>query len=192
MVIGDMFRGKKFLPPSPASDSPSTDAPQLDFAARYQATRLAPTPSYLHQALPLPDPSTTIPTSISYLAVGPQLRGKFLPVVAKAKGVSMGDKFAKLTRGERVWVAIFKDEPVVAEADAGGKTKKLTKAEAKKRQEEQRLREASVVDGVGDGHWVEPEDCMEPGQDGTVSPPFFRPLPVSESQADDYDRPSSC
>lgn len=160
MVVADMFRGQKFLHPSPSTSSDVEPRPVLDHLARYNATRAAPTPSYLPQALPtFPHPP---PTAISYLCVGPPLRGKFLVEVAKSKGVP-AHMFQRLTRGERVWLPKWmQDEPV----EQG---KKLPKAEMKAKAAERKAKEASVVEGEGEGTWVESAECMAPGRDGSVS-----------------------
>ncbi|KAL8292590.1 hypothetical protein RQP46_001202 [Phenoliferia psychrophenolica] len=80
MVINDMFRGTKFTSSSTTSSStPTPTITPLDFASRVLATRNSPSPSYLQQSLPLPSPSPLGPISLSYLAVGPSLRGRFLP-----------------------------------------------------------------------------------------------------------------
>ncbi|EFP94311.1 uncharacterized protein PGTG_20265 [Puccinia graminis f. sp. tritici CRL 75-36-700-3] len=61
------------------------------------------TPAYSYQRLQEPDePLTTDP--VSYLVIGPRLRGKFLPEKAKQLGVKPGPKFAKLVNGESVQV----------------------------------------------------------------------------------------
>jgi ribonuclease Z len=44
----------------------------------------------------------TVPSAISYIGIGPSIRGKFDPVKAKALGVKPGPDFGKLTKGENV------------------------------------------------------------------------------------------
>ncbi|PLW10452.1 hypothetical protein PCANC_23155 [Puccinia coronata f. sp. avenae] len=61
------------------------------------------TPAYSYQKLQLPDkPLNTDP--VSYLIIGPRLRGKFLPEKAKRLGVKPGPDFAKLVNGESIQV----------------------------------------------------------------------------------------
>ncbi|KAA1085400.1 hypothetical protein PGT21_005832 [Puccinia graminis f. sp. tritici] len=61
------------------------------------------TPAYSYQRLQEPDePLNTDP--VSYLVIGPRLRGKFLPEKAKQLGVKPGPNFAKLVNGESVQV----------------------------------------------------------------------------------------
>jgi ribonuclease Z len=61
------------------------------------------TPAYSYQRLQVPDvPLHTDP--VSYLVIGPRLRGKFLPEKAKRLGVKPGPNFAKLVNGESVQV----------------------------------------------------------------------------------------
>ncbi|KNF04056.1 hypothetical protein PSTG_02763 [Puccinia striiformis f. sp. tritici PST-78] len=59
------------------------------------------TPAYSYQRLQVPDePINTDP--VSYLVLGPRLRGKFLPDKAKRLGVKPGPDFAKLVNGESI------------------------------------------------------------------------------------------
>ncbi|KAI7941104.1 hypothetical protein MJO28_013389 [Puccinia striiformis f. sp. tritici] len=61
------------------------------------------TPAYSYQRLQVPDePINTDP--VSYLVLGPRLRGKFLPDKAKRLGVKPGPDFAKLVNGESIQV----------------------------------------------------------------------------------------
>lgn len=163
-----MFRGKAFLPAPESSLEPTLEEgvpARLDTLAKYEKYKSAPSASYLHAALP--PPSTKIEhTAISYLAVGPPLRGKFLPSEATKRGVKPGAAFSQLVAGQRVWVA--KEVEVEIQADTGGK--KLGKKEAARMRAEQRaLFEANrLPDGEGEGAWVEPEDCLGEGQDAHV------------------------
>lgn len=163
-----MFRGKAFLPASePLLDKTQEDTVpvRLDTLAKYNMHKSAPSASYLHASLP--PPSLKIEqTAISYLAVGPPLRGKFLPSEATKRGVKPGAAFSQLVAGQRVWVA--KEVEVVNQSGAG--EKKLGKKEAARMRAEQRaLLEANrLPDGEGEGAWVEPEDCLGEGQDAHV------------------------
>lgn len=61
------------------------------------------TPAYSYERLQVPDePFNTDP--VSYLVIGPRLRGKFLPEKAKRLGVKPGPDFAKLVNGESIQV----------------------------------------------------------------------------------------
>ena len=82
-----------------------------------------------------------------------------MPEEAKKRGVTPGRDFARLTKGERVWVV---------KAAVEEKTGKLSKAEKKKVEEEKRRKAALVVEGEGEGVWVEPSECMGEGQEGSV------------------------
>lgn len=110
---------------------------------------------------------------MSYLIVGPKLRGKFLPEKARAAGVKPGKAFARLVAGERVWVrSTPKAEPSIAKSVENGEgAKKETKKERKAREKREADAQAKNegVDGEGEGRWVDPEECMSAGQDGTVS-----------------------
>lgn len=168
LVIADMFRGKAFLPAtssdSAAATTPTAAEPDTprDTLALYRASRSAPTPSYLPLALP-PPPFSPTRTAISYLGVGPTLRGKFLPEEAKKRGVRPGANFARLVKGERVWVPVLPE--IVIEHVEGAKD---AKGEKRKMEEMRRKLEKEVVEGVGEGTWVEPSECMGPGQEGSV------------------------
>lgn len=203
LVIADMFRGGIPPPPpptftrnpSPPLASTSTSTPQPRYNQRTQ------TPSYLPAALPRLDP---IPqrTALSYLVVGPALRGEFLGAEAIKRGVRPGPNFARLVRGERIWVPLLEEEveievapslAVIVEASTSTSTSTMTgkqkaaatkeankvkaiqdrersslKAAAKAKKKAQLDREAAIPEGVGPGHWVASEDCVGPGEDGTV------------------------
>ncbi|KAM0752304.1 hypothetical protein T439DRAFT_355163 [Meredithblackwellia eburnea MCA 4105] len=192
LVIADMFRGKKFIttPPNdskngknsstPTENSNPTPTPTPIGAWPGPAARV--TPSYLLRPLP---PLNPVPPAIavSYLVIGPTLRGKFLPEQAKKLGVKPGKDFSRLTMGERVWVTAGageqgKDKSVLVDEKNGGapkevgeRGKKLSKAERKKRKKEadaKKLEEVKQLEGVGEGHWVAPEDCVEPGMPGNA------------------------
>jgi len=61
------------------------------------------TPAYSYERLQVPDePFNTDP--VSYLVIGPRLRGKFLPEKARRLGVKPGPDFAKLVNGESIQV----------------------------------------------------------------------------------------
>jgi hypothetical protein len=159
MVIQDMFRGKAF---------DSTDSqPQvaLDEGTMQPKDRKGPTPAYLPQSLPR---FTGPKEAISYLAVGPVQLGRFLPTEATRLGVKAGKMFARLKNGERVWIRpetkVDKEEPTKKESK---KDRIARLKEEKARQEEM---EKHLVDGEGEGKWVTPEQCTEPGQDASVSP----------------------
>ncbi|OAV93262.1 hypothetical protein PTTG_08554 [Puccinia triticina 1-1 BBBD Race 1] len=61
------------------------------------------TPAYSYQKLQAPDKSLNA-DPVSYLVIGPRLRGKFLPDKAKRLGVKPGPDFAKLVNGESIQV----------------------------------------------------------------------------------------
>lgn len=173
-----MFRGKKFHGPSPsdnivvdAETSTEPVAPK-DTMAAYRAARNSQTPSYLPLSLPrfeLTGPRTVI----SYLGVGPALRGKFLPQEAKKRGVKEGRSFAKLVAGGRVWVPkVVEESKEVTEARLKlekERRKGMSAGEKKKEDDEKRKVAELVEDGVGEGTWVESSDCLGPGQEGNVS-----------------------
>jgi ribonuclease Z len=85
LVIQDMFRGGT-MPPRSAEATPNSE-------------RRTRTPAWDHRRL-VSVPYN--PTAISYLVVGPKVRGKFLPGVAKQLGVKPGPDFGKLTSGQPV------------------------------------------------------------------------------------------
>ena len=130
--------------------------------------RIEQSPAYLIASLP--HHVSPIKTAISYLAVGPPVRGEFLSKVAIEKGVKAGPKFSALVQGLRVWVT---DLVYEAPVRADGRTK-LSKAEGRAAAELRGKWEAAIVDGEGPGHWVESAECNGPGQDGRVSLSSFR------------------
>ena len=152
MVLDDMFRAQE----------PDTPSPPLPRSAENR------TPSYMPVALPkLSLPRHRQSEVLSYLAVGPPLRGKFLVAEAAKRGV-VGQACSKLVRGERVWVPEFEaalDETPRTLSDGKVETKKQVKIRTMK---EQKAREASVVEGEGKGKWVTPEECMSDPQEGTA------------------------
>lgn len=88
-VIADMFGLSHLDPPLPP-DSPLRGS------------------SYSRQRLPSPwdeASSSRRRVAISYLAIGPPQRGRFLPQKAKAFGVKPGPDFALLANGERLQVS---------------------------------------------------------------------------------------
>ncbi|GAA5820403.1 hypothetical protein JCM3770_002431 [Rhodotorula araucariae] len=161
LVLRDMFRGTAFEP-APPPQPPSSPS-----------GRRIPTPAYLAQALP-PLERDFVPDAMSYLVVGPRLRGRFLPDKARALGVQPGKSFSRLITGERVWVSAASASTTVAgggkKAPGGHKTKesKKERQERMKREREAELAAAGAEEGVGEGRWVESAECMEAGQDGTA------------------------
>lgn len=152
-----MFRGKHYLSDSSPVIPPST------------SDRRNQTPAYMPTSLP---PANGVDASarldevaVSYLAVGPPLRGKFLPEEAAKKGVQPRD-FKKLVGGERVWVP-KQVEQVVGEEEVDGK--KESKKERHKRLAEERKKLSDVKEGDGEGEWVESKDCLGEGQAASVS-----------------------
>lgn len=155
LVISDMFRGG---------------------GKNEYRSRMVQSPAYL--IAPLPPLATPAPLCISYLGVGPPIRGEFLAQVAKAKGVKAGPKFSLLVKGGRIWVseAVYVPLPLPEEPPKSGREPVLSpdqirgKEKAVKRaaMAAEAKWEASIVDGEGPGHWVESEDCIGPGEDGAV------------------------
>lgn len=163
LVLRDMFRGTHFEP-----------APPPQPPASPSGRRIA-SPAYLPQPLP-PFERRRGLQALSYLVVGPRLRGKFLPEKARAAGVKPGKAFAKLVNGERVWVRAAPEpaKPQPAEAATNGEDAKKKETKKERKARERREAEAQAkdegVEGEGEGRWVEPEECMSAGQDGTVRP----------------------
>jgi ribonuclease Z len=81
MVISDMFRSGDLYVSQPAKD------------------RWLPSPAWNH--VPLPE-CRAPPIAVSYLVVGPKVRGQFLPEEAKKQGVKPGPDFARITAREEV------------------------------------------------------------------------------------------
>ncbi|GAA5907088.1 hypothetical protein JCM8208_004509 [Rhodotorula glutinis] len=171
LVLRDMFRGTAFEP-APAPPQPPSSP----------SGRRIPSPAYLAQALPPLELRGGKPDAVSYLVVGPRLRGRFLPDRARALGVRPGKAFSRLIAGGRVWVA-DKAAPTVAPAPEGqqgaeggaqggqGEKKKESKKERQERMKREKAAELAAEEaeeGVGEGKWVEAVECMEPGQDGTA------------------------
>ncbi|GAA5867433.1 hypothetical protein JCM1840_002137 [Sporobolomyces johnsonii] len=184
LVLRDMFRGTAFDSPSSSSSTPSATPPT---AVRRPGVQ---TPSYLPQPLPPLAPDFT-PTVLSYLVVGPKLRGRFLPEKAKELGVKPGKAFSRLIAGERVWVPAMTAAPDEEKAQKeekkdmegeGQAEKKESKKERLKRLKAEREREEkaleNVVEGEGEGKWVDSADCMGPGQDATAFTILNIPTPA--------------
>ncbi|GAA5875077.1 hypothetical protein JCM3774_003421 [Rhodotorula dairenensis] len=188
LVLRDMFRGTHFEP-----------APPPQPPASPSGRRIA-SPAYLPQPLP-PFERLRGAQALSYLVVGPRLRGKFLPEKAREAGVKPGKAFAKLVNGERVWVRAT--QPAVlpqsdGEVDGADVKKKETKKErkARERREAEARAKDEGVDGEGEGRWVEPEECMSAGQDGTAFLVINLPTPahlsdISSALAPDLFRTES-
>ncbi|GAA5863071.1 hypothetical protein JCM8547_002788 [Rhodosporidiobolus lusitaniae] len=161
LVVRDMFRGEAFEPRPPArATSPSG--------------RRVSTPAYLPQSLPTLGRDFT-PTALSYLAIGPRKRGKFLPEKAKALGVKPGKAFSRLIAGGRVWIpavsAVVENGAKGGEGEGEGEKKKETKKERQERMKREKEAEEKALDemkGKGEGKWVEATDCMDAGQDATA------------------------
>lgn len=81
MVISDMFRAGSL------------------YVAQPQKDRWLPSPAWNTSPLPAYE---VPPIAVSYLVVGPEVRGQFLPEEAKKQGVKPGPDFARLTKGEEV------------------------------------------------------------------------------------------
>ncbi|BGP51089.1 hypothetical protein JCM10450v2_007018 [Rhodotorula kratochvilovae] len=163
LVLRDMFRGTAFEP-APPPQPPSSPS----------GRRIA-TPAYLPQQLP-PLGHGFAPDAMSYLVVGPRLRGRFLPDKARALGVKPGKSFSRLIAGGRVWVRAAAAEASSAPAEGEkqapvAEKKKETKKERQERMKREReadLATADAEEGVGEGRWVDSIECMEAGQDGTA------------------------
>lgn len=207
LVVADMFRGAQSQPPKvvsspllPSAANPATvrtlapaSATNNNNNGGYRRSR-AQTPSYLPAALPRLYP-VPAPTAISYLAVGPSLRGEFLGAEASKRGVRAGPKFAALVRGERVWVPVrpevvteegaapsvpTTEAPTVkrvkgqtkAKGDQARGDKSMSKAAYRADMAARAKFDAAVIDGEGSGHWVNSEDCVGPGEAASVSRSF--------------------
>ncbi|KDE03913.1 hypothetical protein MVLG_05605 [Microbotryum lychnidis-dioicae p1A1 Lamole] len=154
LVLNDMFRGRKFIPEATPTQ------PSLPTHLKVGSSRQ--TPAYLPSQLPPPDKSVLPGTVLSYVAVGPGSRGRFLPEEARKRGVPPGEAYKKLIEGQRVWV--LKPQKVVAASADEILRPKETRKERAKRTADERARLAAIVDGEGDGMWVEPSDCLGRGQ----------------------------
>ncbi|KAK4048132.1 hypothetical protein OIV83_005002 [Microbotryomycetes sp. JL201] len=161
-VLNDMFRGKAFG----TLEFPAKSLPEhgSHLFAKSMVHR-GRTPAYLPQPLPPAFDEPVDRVAASYLVVGPAIRGKFQPQKAMDRGVKPGAAFKRLIAGERVWVP--KDNG--KETQVKGSTKE-TKKERSERMKREREAEASGsnTDGVGEGHWVEPADCLEQGEDASA------------------------
>ncbi|GAA5824883.1 hypothetical protein JCM11251_005379 [Rhodosporidiobolus azoricus] len=156
LVIRDMFRGEAFAP-RPTQPPPSPSG------------RRTPSPAYLAQSLP-PLPHSYKPSALSYLVIGPRKRGKFLPEKAKALGVKPGKAYAKLIAGGRVWVRTGTKGDTEAQAKRDAEKKKETKKERSERIKREKAAEdqEDSQDGMGEGRWVEADECMGAGQDASA------------------------
>jgi len=171
-VLRDMFRGSAFDTSNPLT--PTQTVPSSNETGTNKERR-GPTPAYLPQSLP----SFSAPTeAMSYLVVGPAQSGKFLPGEAVKRGVNPGKSFSRLKNGERVWVRTMTEEEKTRQGMngsviSGAKGTKETKKERAKRLKEEKMAQeeadSALEEGVGEGNWVKPEDCMGPGQDASVS-----------------------
>ncbi|GAA5921129.1 hypothetical protein JCM1841_002430 [Sporobolomyces salmonicolor] len=177
LVLKDMFRGTAFDATSSPSSTPSATLPM---AVRRPGVH---SPAYLPQPLPPLSPGFT-PTALSYLVVGPKLRGRFLPEKAKELGVKPGPAFSRLIAGERVWVPatpVASAEKAQQEGEGQGE-KKESKKERLQRLKEERKREQKaqedMVEGEGEGKWVDSAECMETGQDATAFAILNIPTPA--------------
>ncbi|GAA6001924.1 hypothetical protein JCM5350_002072, partial [Sporobolomyces pararoseus] len=158
MVIRDMFRGRAFDSTEAAEERAGSDKGEPR-----SRERKGPTPAYLPQSLPQ---FTGSKEAISYLAVGPVQIGKFLPAEASRLGVKPGNSFAKLKSGQRVWV---RPEVKGEGNDAiAGESKKERMKRLKAERARQEELEKTLIDGEGEGFWVEPEQCMEEGQNASA------------------------
>ncbi|KAI5476760.1 3' tRNA processing endoribonuclease [Pseudohyphozyma bogoriensis] len=149
IVLADMFKGTKFLSsPPPPQPKRQPGQPQ--------------SPSHLPAQLPPPEIPVVGETAVSYLVQTPKTRGRFLPEKAKEFGVPP-QKISLLTKGERIWVGKIeevKDEELGLKGGENKKTiEKLRRAAMKKRED-------AVVEGEGEGRWVEPAEVMEESVDG--------------------------
>ncbi|BGP27122.1 3' tRNA processing endoribonuclease [Rhodotorula toruloides] len=172
LVVRDMFRGTAF---EPAPDPLPTTTP---------SGRHVPGPAYRQKSLP-PLSRTFKPATPTYLVVGPKLRGKFQPEKAIALGVPPGRAFARLVAGETVWArATPVDELVMPPGKI--ETKKEKKARLKKAANVR----AKLAEGEGEGRWVTPEECVEPGVDGAAFLVVNLPSPAYLSSLADVLDPS--
>ncbi|SCV69435.1 BQ2448_2455 [Microbotryum intermedium] len=154
LVLKDMFRGRKLVPEATPT--------QPSLPTHLKVGPYNQTPAYLSSQLPPPDEAACSGTVLSYVVVGPGSRGKFLPEEARKRGVAPGEAYKKLIEGERVWVQKPQEVEMVS-VDTTPRAKE-TRKERAKRIAEERARLAAIVDGEGEGTWVEPNDCLGPGQ----------------------------
>lgn len=79
-----------------------------------------------------------------------------------------GAAFKKLIAGQRVWVSETASKAAVVATNDVAK-KKESKKERAERHKREKEEQALIVDGEGEGSWVDPCDCMTPGQPAKVS-----------------------
>ncbi|GAA6021489.1 hypothetical protein JCM11491_006513 [Sporobolomyces phaffii] len=181
MVLRDMFRGSAF-------DGPETTVASEVGSKKPPKERRGPSPAYLPESLPTFDGT---PDVVSYLVVGPVQVGKFLPAEAAKRGVEPGKAFARLKKGERVWVRKGPADGTQAGAIASSHSSKTeSKKDRARRLKEEKAKqeelESKFVDGEGEGIWVTPAECMGPGQDACAfvvlnipSPDYLHSLPLA-------------
>lgn len=162
MVVADMFRGRVL---TSATAKEGLVAIQN---AGIQSGRRSISPAYLPYSLPPPSDTPRQPTALSYLVIGPALRGRFQPEEAQKRGVKPGAAFKKLIAGQRVWVSETASKAAVVATNDVAK-KKESKKERAERHKREKEEQALIVDGEGEGSWVDPCDCMTPGQPAKVS-----------------------
>lgn len=162
MVVADMFRGGVL---TSATAKEGLVAIQN---AGIQSGRRSISPAYLPYSLPPPSDTPRQPTALSYLVIGPALRGRFQPEEAQKRGVKPGAAFKKLIAGQRVWVSETASKAAVVATNDVAK-KKESKKERAERHKREKEEQALIVDGEGEGSWVDPCDCMTPGQPAKVS-----------------------
>lgn len=183
LVLADMFRGTGKVDAVPSSITAALS--MLQGRQPLNGGRRVPSPAYLSAPLPSPYQSSGPATAISYLVVGPALRGKFQPHEAEKRGVKSGVAYKRLIAGERVWVtktAMDAARLLAAEKEKGVKGKDAmaaaalkakkpaeTKKERNARLKREKEAEHTVVEGEGEGTWVYPGDCMTAGQPAKVS-----------------------
>ncbi|GAA5968545.1 hypothetical protein JCM11641_007673 [Rhodosporidiobolus odoratus] len=155
-VVRDMFRGEAFEPRPTAQALTSPSGRRIS------------TPAYLPHSLPSLGRSFS-PSSLSYLVIGPKKRGRFLPEKAKALGVKPGKAFSRLIAGGKVWVPV-QTATQVGTAQAASPKQKETKKERSERikREKEREEQSEAAEGVGEGKWVQADDCMGTGQDASA------------------------
>ncbi|CAE6443862.1 unnamed protein product [Rhizoctonia solani] len=115
-IIRDMFPGRsgQNQAPTPATVTKESSPP---------GTSRAPRPRRSLNRLPAFEGSTS--TSVAYLVLGPEIRGKFDPATADALGVPKRDR-GKLTKGESVTVTVNGTQSVVTPSMCMGKSEAAT------------------------------------------------------------------
>lgn len=114
--------------------------------------------------------------AVSYLVKSTQIRGTFLPRKAMERGVKPGPSFAQLVAGKKVWVPSA-TTATNAKSDTSHDESKLSKKEIKRRSQARKgssssnTSEGQPPEGVGEGYWVEPRECMTEGKPGEVRVP---------------------